>query len=221
MIVECSGCQSVPRTVLTLRGFKSYHSKYSLTIPLISTTIKEEDEAVILFILGTHEAATGTGTRFSHAPTPFRSRAVTTEVRQANPSMSTDECVHIHSHRESLPHIHVLSRKPQDTAVEPKPSADMTNDVPMETSTEPATTTAAAPVTRKRPRLDLNSEPRERKRGKTMFGLLVGTLNKAKTEDKQRSATDAVRSLVSYLFISHANRCTGKEEADDRAKAPG
>ena len=106
----------------------------------------------------------------------------------------------------------------------------MTNDVPMETS-EPVTATAttAAPATRKRPRLDLASEPRERKRGKTMFGLLVGTLNKAKTEDRQRSATDAVRSSLSHFrlswlfgfFISHGSRCIGKEEADDRAKAPG
>jgi len=33
-----------------------------------------------------------------------------------------------------------------------------------------------------------------------MFGLLVGTLNKAKTEDKQRSATDAVRLLLSVFL---------------------
>ncbi|KAF9645929.1 hypothetical protein BDM02DRAFT_3119495 [Thelephora ganbajun] len=85
--------------------------------------------------------------------------------------------------------------KSQDTIVEPKPSTDAANDAPMETSTEPTTAPAptAAPAMRKRPRLDLNSEPRERKRGKTMFGLLVGTLNKAKTEDKERSATDAAK----------------------------
>jgi len=85
--------------------------------------------------------------------------------------------------------------KSQDTVVESQPPADTTNDVPMEPSTEPTdpAATAGAPATRKRPRLDLTSEPRERKRGKTMFGLLVGTLNKAKTEDKQRSATDAAK----------------------------
>lgn len=47
---------------------------------------------------------------------------------------------------------------------------------------------------RKRPRLDLSAAlgGRERKRGKSMFGLLVGTLNKAKIEDKERNASDAV-----------------------------
>ncbi|KAJ7504491.1 hypothetical protein B0H11DRAFT_2154612 [Mycena galericulata] len=42
---------------------------------------------------------------------------------------------------------------------------------------------------KKRPRLDL-SEPQKRKRG-GMFGLLLGTLNKAKIEDKERNASEA------------------------------
>ena len=51
--------------------------------------------------------------------------------------------------------------------------------------------------TKKRPRLDMAVDSRERKRGKTMFGLLLGTLNKAKNEDKERNASDAVRlSLI-------------------------
>lgn len=93
-------------------------------------------------------------------------------------------------------------RKPQDTAVEAKPSADTTDDVQMETS-EPnaAPAPAAATATRKRPRLDLTAGPRERKRGKTMFGLLVGTLNKAKTEGEERSATDAVRSAFFFSVV--------------------
>lgn len=45
---------------------------------------------------------------------------------------------------------------------------------------------------KKRPRLDLGGGSRERKRGKSMFGLLVGTLNKAKIEDKERNASEAV-----------------------------
>jgi len=46
---------------------------------------------------------------------------------------------------------------------------------------------------KKRPRLDLNVEGgRERKRGKSMFGILLGTLNKAKIEDKERNASEAV-----------------------------
>jgi hypothetical protein len=55
-----------------------------------------------------------------------------------------------------------------------------------------ATAAAAAAAPKKRPRLDLTIEPRERKRGKSMFGLLVGTLNKAKTEDEARNASEAV-----------------------------
>ena len=47
--------------------------------------------------------------------------------------------------------------------------------------------------TKKRPRIDMTVEPRERKRGKTMFGLVLGTLARAKNEDKERNASDAVR----------------------------
>jgi len=57
--------------------------------------------------------------------------------------------------------------------------------------TEPA---AMAANNKKRPRLDLGTSAPERKRGKTMFGLLVGTLNKAKIEDKERNASEAVSS---------------------------
>jgi hypothetical protein len=64
-------------------------------------------------------------------------------------------------------------------------------EVPMhDTPTGPA---AMATTNKKRPRLDLNAgDPRERKRGKSMFGLVLGTLNKAKVEDKERNASDAV-----------------------------
>ena len=55
------------------------------------------------------------------------------------------------------------------------------------------TSAAAAPETKKRPRLDLTTDSRERKRGKTMFGLLLGTLNKAKNEDRERQNSEAVR----------------------------
>jgi hypothetical protein len=54
-------------------------------------------------------------------------------------------------------------------------------------------TVAEAVAPKKRPRLDLTIEPRERKRGKSMFGLLVGTLNKAKTEDEARNASEAAK----------------------------
>jgi hypothetical protein len=48
------------------------------------------------------------------------------------------------------------------------------------------------PQERKRPRLDLNVG--ERKRGKSIFGLVLGTLNKAKSEDKARAASESVRA---------------------------
>lgn len=61
----------------------------------------------------------------------------------------------------------------------------------------PQATDEAQPESRKRPRLDLaaaaDNGGRERKRGRGMFGLVLGTLNKAKVEDKERNASDAVR----------------------------
>ena len=53
---------------------------------------------------------------------------------------------------------------------------------------------------RARPRLDLSSltniasRTGERKKGKSIFGQVLGTLNKAKLEDKERSASEAVGS---------------------------
>lgn len=76
-------------------------------------------------------------------------------------------------------------RAPQDAA---KPQAEESHRTP----TEPA---AMAAGNKKRPRLDLAAIAgggRERKRGKSMFGILVGTLNKAKIEDKERNASEAV-----------------------------
>ena len=54
---------------------------------------------------------------------------------------------------------------------------------------------AAHPSTeRRRPRLNLGGAlgGGDRKRGKSMFGLVLGTLNKAKIEDKERNASEAV-----------------------------
>lgn len=132
---------------------------------------------------------------FSHAHASLRSPVpLLSPAGQIQGCQRTSASVLTLTANRSLTYV-LFCRKPQETAVESKSPADTTNDVPMETSTEPTTASAtiAAPATRKRPRLDLTSGPRERKRGKTMFGLLVGTLNKAKTEDKERSATDAVR----------------------------
>lgn len=65
-------------------------------------------------------------------------------------------------------------------------------DTQMQEESRP--TPDAAPTGRKRPRLDLAALAGggERKRGKSMFGVLVNTLNRAKAEDKERNASDAV-----------------------------
>ena len=76
-------------------------------------------------------------------------------------------------------------------------------------------TAAAAAAPKKRPRLDLTIEPRERKRGKSMFGLLVGTLNKAKNEDEARNASEAVRWSISLRIYATSDLDLGQETAVD------
>jgi len=72
---------------------------------------------------------------------------------------------------------------------------------------------------RKRPRLDFSaatSSIRERKRGKSMFGLVLGTLNKAKIEDKERNASEAVGSCNSLKNSCNHGASTGKKATTDR-----
>ncbi|KAH8110495.1 hypothetical protein DFH11DRAFT_771111 [Phellopilus nigrolimitatus] len=73
------------------------------------------------------------------------------------------------------------------------PAAD--GDARMEDAPPPS---AAAPTTKQRPRLNLSAlgaggGVAVRKRGKSMFGVLVNTLNKAKAEDKERNASEAAK----------------------------
>jgi len=71
----------------------------------------------------------------------------------------------------------------EDAGIIPDLATEPTADVSME-----------APAARKkRPRLDLTADSRDRKRGKSMFGILVGTLNKAKKEDQDRNTSEAAR----------------------------
>lgn len=61
---------------------------------------------------------------------------------------------------------------------------------------DPGSEAAAHPSTeRRRPRLNLGGAlgGGDRKRGKSMFGLVLGTLNKAKIEDKERNASEAAK----------------------------
>ncbi|KAI6043521.1 hypothetical protein EDC04DRAFT_2652084 [Pisolithus marmoratus] len=61
-------------------------------------------------------------------------------------------------------------------------------------SNEPPTAPAAmSTVNKKRPRIDLNVQTGERRRGKSMFGIVLGTLNKAKLEDRERNASEAAK----------------------------
>ena len=85
--------------------------------------------------------------------------------------------------------------------ISPDPAKRNSPEAPMhDTPTGPA---AMATTNKKRPRLDLNAgDPRERKRGKSMFGLVLGTLNKAKVEDKERNASEAV-GTNSLLWASN------------------
>ncbi|KAF9461825.1 hypothetical protein BDZ94DRAFT_1283332 [Collybia nuda] len=75
---------------------------------------------------------------------------------------------------------------------------------------------------RKRPRLDLSTAAgsRERKRGKSMFGLLVGTLNKAKIEDKERNASEAAkkRQLIEQRLQNKLRKETDSVRRAEEAK---
>ncbi|KAF4600207.1 hypothetical protein EYR40_007319 [Pleurotus pulmonarius] len=69
-----------------------------------------------------------------------------------------------------------------------------TTDAPRDQSppTNEESRTPTQQEARKRPRLDLNADSgRGRKRG--MLGILLGTLNKAKIEDKERNASEAAK----------------------------
>ena len=67
-------------------------------------------------------------------------------------------------------------------------------------SSAPAPTSAHAHQ-RTRPKLDMSglagaadsAKPGERKKTRSLFGVLVGTLNKARVEDKERSASAAAQ----------------------------
>ncbi|KAF8805237.1 hypothetical protein BYT27DRAFT_7142640 [Phlegmacium glaucopus] len=72
---------------------------------------------------------------------------------------------------------------------------------------------------KKRPRLDLGAG-RERKRGKSMFGILVGTLNKAKIEDKERNASEAAkkRQLIDQRLQAKLRKETDSVRRAEEAK---
>ncbi|KAI1784408.1 hypothetical protein LXA43DRAFT_224415 [Ganoderma leucocontextum] len=94
-----------------------------------------------------------------------------------------------------------------------------TQDPSMSASAELAPPEGAE-KTKKRPRLDMAVEPRERKRGKTMFGLVLGTLAKAKNEDKERNASDAAkkRQLIDQRLQDKLRKETDSVRRAEEAK---
>lgn len=96
----------------------------------------------------------------------------------------------------------------------------MDTDATMQDAQPTQATAAAAATPRKRPRLDLTVGPRERKRGKSMFGLLVGTLNKAKTEDEARNASEAAkkRQLIDKRLQDRLRKETDTVRRAEEAK---
>jgi hypothetical protein len=81
---------------------------------------------------------------------------------------------------------------------------DFAQDAPPPNVQIPTGPAAMTTSNKKRPKLDLNVEgARERKRGKSMFGILLGTLNKAKIEDKERNASEAVCNVL--VFVQEEN----------------
>ncbi|KAL5512523.1 hypothetical protein ACEPAG_3176 [Sanghuangporus baumii] len=85
--------------------------------------------------------------------------------------------------------------------------------------------TTPAPEGGRRPRLNLDAlgvrgGGGERKRGKSMFGVLVNTLNKAKAEDKERSASEAAkkRQMIEQRLQSKLKKETDHVRQIEEAK---
>ncbi|OBZ65841.1 hypothetical protein A0H81_14128 [Grifola frondosa] len=89
-----------------------------------------------------------------------------------------------------------------------------------DTSDLPTAPAAMATKNKKRPRIDFAVESRERKRGKTMFGLVLGTLNKAKNEDKERNASEAAkkRQLIEQRLQDKLRKETDSVRRAEEAK---
>jgi len=84
---------------------------------------------------------------------------------------------------------------------------------------KPTVEPAAPAISKKRPRLDLTNatgDNRDRKRGKSMFGIVLGTLNRAKIEDKERSASEAAKKRH---LIEQRLQIKLKKETDSVRKA--
>lgn len=106
----------------------------------------------------------------------------------------------------------------------------MTDDAPTPTQTETRNAPRADALSngpeRQRPKLNLSGltdtaasrkgPTGERRKGKSIFGVVLGTLNRAKIEDKQRMSSEAVRPIDLLLTLRRLKNCfyhsAGKEE---------
>ncbi|EMD32886.1 hypothetical protein CERSUDRAFT_118336 [Gelatoporia subvermispora B] len=107
----------------------------------------------------------------------------------------------------------------------PPPTSEADADAPMQevlsnTTELPTGPAAMASANKKRPRLDMTLEPRERKRGKSMFGVLMGTLAKAKEEDRERNSSDAAkkRQLIEQRLQDKLRKETDSVRKAEEAK---
>ena len=122
--------------------------------------------------------------------------------------MSAEEYVE-HKNYTKAQQLIVFSRPQQDV----RQSQDIDSAM-QDTSSQPA----SAPTGKRRPKLDLNALGAglgERKRGKSMFGVLLNTLNKAKAEDKERSASEAVSFFRHFSSLRiHISDTVGEKKTD-------
>ena len=113
-------------------------------------------------------------------------------VHETSTTMATETCVptvvFVYAARltrppslSSPPPAHEADTQMADT--QPQDSRDASTPAPEE----------PAKAGRKRPRIDMATDAGQRKRGKSMFALALGTLTKAKNEDRARNQSEAVR----------------------------
>ncbi|KAH7908265.1 hypothetical protein BJ138DRAFT_1174269 [Hygrophoropsis aurantiaca] len=105
-------------------------------------------------------------------------------------------------------------------STEDSPQDIVQQDAKMQDSQLLSQPTEMATETKKRPRIDLNVQPGERKRGKSMFGLVLGTLNKAKIEDKERNASEAAkkRQMIDQRLQAKLRKETDSVRRAEEAK---
>ncbi|KAL4068752.1 hypothetical protein V8B97DRAFT_810152 [Scleroderma yunnanense] len=84
----------------------------------------------------------------------------------------------------------------------------------------PTAPAAMSTANKKRPKIDLTVPTGERKRGKSMFGIVLGTLNKAKLEDKERNASEAAkkRQLLEQRLQAKLRKETDSVRRAEEAK---